>query len=510
MCIRRIAGAFTSRPTLFILGAAVIASAITVLTAALLYQMRFDAMLRARELSENITLILERDIERNIEIYDLTLRAVVDGVHSRDVMALPPMIRQIVLFDASSTARDLGSLLVTNAAGQVVIDSRSVPARTVFVGDRDYFLAQKATEDVGLFISKPFIPRVDNSGPTIGLSRRLKDEEGRFSGIVVGTLRVNYFTRLFEGVNVGTEGMISLSGRDGTLYASRPNAQHVAAIAQLEETSVQAHAAISNLDGVEWLLTSRQIGNYPLVVTVGLPVQHIYQNWKHRAGVIGAIVAALNTLLLASSVFFAQQLRKRRDMEHQLEILANIDGLTGLATRRALDTALDAEWRRANRDQRPLGMLMIDVDEFKRYNDHYGHGAGDAVLRMISRCIRDSIQRPGDIAGRYGGEEFCVLLPGADQAGTLLVAEKIRATIEAQNEPHAFSQHGRITVSVGACNHLGTPRCTESAAECLSRADVHLYAAKAAGRNLVMPHPRNPAAVNSRPAAHSEAQSLPA
>ncbi|MDP1013662.1 GGDEF domain-containing protein, partial [Klebsiella pneumoniae] len=87
----------------------------------------------------------------------------------------------------------------------------------------------------------------------------------------------------------------------------------------------------------------------------------------------------------------------------QLHLLANTDSLTGLGTRRALDSALDVEWRRANRHHTPMAVLMIDVDDFKPYNDRYGHAAGDTALRTVARCINDSIKRPGDFAGRYGG-----------------------------------------------------------------------------------------------------------
>lgn len=502
MFVRRIAIALASRPSLFIAGTASLAGVISILTAALLYEMRSDAMLRAQEFSENITLILERDIARNIETYDLSLQAVVDAVHNPHVMGLPPEIRQLVLFDRSSAARDLGSLLVANAQGSVFADSRAVPPRSVFVGDRDYFAAQKTAKDVGLFISKPFLPRVGGEGLTVGLSRRLNDVDGKFSGIVVGTLRVSYYTHLFEGVNVGAAGTIALSGLDGTLYASWSSDSRIVPTKPspvfAENAKILTVVATSEHDGVERLLTSRRIEGYPLAVTVGLPTQDIYRNWRYRAMVIGSIVATLNVLLLAASVFFAEQLRKRFEMERQLETLANTDGLTGLATRRAFDAAFDSEWRRANRTQQPLGVLMIDVDEFKQYNDHYGHAAGDVALRMISRCILDNVRRPGDIAGRYGGEEFCVVLPSTDQAGTLRMAEKIRGAIEAKGEPHAFSRHGRVTVSIGAYVYSGDALGMETTQDCLSRADEYLYAAKSAGRNCVMSSRPNQMAPNAK------------
>ncbi len=491
MPARRLAIALVSTPPLIIACAVIVAVAISALSAVLLYEMRADSMLRAGEFSENIALILERDIARNVEVYDLSMQAVIDGVKAPVVMALPTSIRQLVLFDRSSNARDLGSLLVTDAHGRVVIDSRSTPARPVQIGDRDYFRIQKETTDAGLFISKPFTPRIKGADTTIGLSRRLADVDGKFSGIVVGTMRINYFKRLFEGVNIGTGGEITLLSDDGTIFMRRPSnsAASVTSSADFATTNLArqgSFVAVSTVDGIERLYTYHHVGDYPLIVSVGLATSDIYSNWRQRAWAIGSIVAILNVLLLVVSIFFAEQLRRRLEMELQLQVLANTDGLTGMSTRRSLDGALDIEWRRANRHHQPLALLMIDVDEFKLFNDRHGHAAGDAALRMVARCIRENIRRPGDIAGRYGGEEFCVLLPNTDLVGAVAVADQIRVAIEAEGEPHPSSKHGHVTVSVGVAVHAWTARDEESATDCLRRADENLYTAKAAGRNCVM------------------------
>lgn len=496
MPARRLANALFSRPPLFIASAVLIAAIICTLTAFVLYEMRSDAMLRAREFSENISLILERDIARNVEVYDLSMQAVIDGVKAPDVMALPSAIRQLVLFDRSSNARDLGALLVTDTTGRVVIDSRSVPARDVQLGDRDYFRVQQANPNAGLFISRPFTPRaVVGADTTIGLSRRLDDAGGKFTGIVVGTLRLNYFRRLFEGVNVGYGGAITLMHDDGTIFMRRPYEEHSigSSVAQSDNFARTRLAregsfvVVAAIDGVERLYTYRHVGDYPLIITVGLSTNDIYSDWRQRAWVIGSIVALLNVLLIIASIFFAEQLRRRLEIEHQLHVLANTDGLTGLATRRAFDHALDTEWRRANRHQQPLAVLMIDVDEFKLYNDLHGHAAGDTALRLVARCVNENIRRPGDIAGRYGGEEFCVLLPSTDLAGALRVANTVRSAINALNAPHPSSQHGKVTVSIGVSVHEGTVSDSETPGDCVRRADLHLYEAKAAGRNCVMP-----------------------
>jgi two-component system chemotaxis family response regulator WspR len=168
----------------------------------------------------------------------------------------------------------------------------------------------------------------------------------------------------------------------------------------------------------------------------------------------------------------------------ELQRLTNSDGLTGLSNRRRLDDYVSAEWRRAMRDGATLGFLMIDVDNFKPYNDTYGHVAGDDVLRLIARTIESSLSRPGDLAARFGGEEFAVVLPGASAPGLRLLAEKIRIAVETLGVPHTGGSHGRLTVSIGGVTQ--TPRGEEGAKQLIEAADVALYRAKRDGRNRVI------------------------
>ena len=257
-------------------------------------------------------------------------------------------------------------------------------------------------------------------------------------------------------------------------------------------SSEGSYVEMAALDNVERLFSFRHIGEHPLIVAVGLATEDIYAEWWQRAWVIGGIVLLLDAVFMTLSVLFARQLRKRLEMEQQLQWLANTDGLTGLGTRRALDAALDVEWRRANRTRMPLAVLMIDVDEFKHFNDRYGHAAGDTALRTVARCVNDNIKRPGDFAGRYGGEEFCAILPGTDLAGAVRVAENIRAAVLAADEPNAGSAHGKLTVSIGVAVHTGIVTAEDTAEDLVRLADGRLYEAKAAGRNTVIPRQERP------------------
>jgi len=171
----------------------------------------------------------------------------------------------------------------------------------------------------------------------------------------------------------------------------------------------------------------------------------------------------------------------------RLEDLAATDALTLLPNRRGFDVRLAQEWRRSRREQTPLSLLLLDVDCFKLFNDHYGHQGGDDCLRRVGQGILDAArQRPGDIAARYGGEEFVVILPDTDELGAVHVAERIRAAVEALAIPHAAHPCGRVTASGGAAT--ARPEAAGTDLSGLIRlADEALYRAKCEGRNRVCP-----------------------
>jgi two-component system, chemotaxis family, response regulator WspR len=169
----------------------------------------------------------------------------------------------------------------------------------------------------------------------------------------------------------------------------------------------------------------------------------------------------------------------------ELSRLINVDGLTGLNNRRYFDEFADIEWKRAIREHAHFALLMIDVDDFKRYNDTYGHLAGDDVLRNVGRTIRSAAQRPGDIAARYGGEEFVVILPASSVEGTESFGEKLCRGVENLRIQHSGSTvAGVLTVSVGGAST--SPRPGDSLLTLIEAADVALYRAKRSGRNRIV------------------------
>jgi diguanylate cyclase (GGDEF)-like protein len=174
---------------------------------------------------------------------------------------------------------------------------------------------------------------------------------------------------------------------------------------------------------------------------------------------------------------------------HQIRLnerLGTIDPLTDLHNRRSFNERIELEWKRAARDKRPLSFLMTDVDNFKIYNDTYGHPQGDTLLKTAAKILSSSVKRPADLVARLGGEEFGVLLPDTDPDMVLVVAENIRKNVEAAQIPTA---NGKIitsvTISIGAVSTIPVASDVAGIDKFIVKADEYLYKAKKAGRNRV-------------------------
>ncbi len=173
-----------------------------------------------------------------------------------------------------------------------------------------------------------------------------------------------------------------------------------------------------------------------------------------------------------------------KDVEEHLSNLAVHDGLTGIYNRRYFDETLAREWKRTMREKAPLSLIMLDIDYFKKYNDTYGHQAGDECLRQVATTISGALRRPADMAARYGGEEFVVVLPNLKLEDSAKFGETIRAKIEALKMEHKQSDANPfITVSLGIASVV--PSSISSYEELVGAADKALYSAKNKGRNRV-------------------------
>lgn len=171
-----------------------------------------------------------------------------------------------------------------------------------------------------------------------------------------------------------------------------------------------------------------------------------------------------------------------QDVNRALVKLSSQDGLTGIANRRAFDAALELEWQRGLRSGKPLGLILGDIDYFKRYNDHYGHMAGDDCLKMVAAALAARCGRAGDVAARYGGEEFAMLLPDAALPESLRIAEEVLASVRALGIPHEESEAAScVSMSLGVA--VCVPGLRKTPQRLIDAADRALYQAKSDGRN---------------------------
>ncbi|TYL85499.1 diguanylate cyclase [Bradyrhizobium rifense] len=217
----------------------------------------------------------------------------------------------------------------------------------------------------------------------------------------------------------------------------------------------------------------------------------VYRQRQREKGEIW-VEAALHVTRASDSgeidgvVAVVRDMTEQKDLQDKLISLALTDGLTGLANRRAFDERLADEWARARRDGAQLSLLLIDVDHFKAFNDHYGHLAGDGCLRALGRILSTHARRPADLAARYGGEEFAVLLPNTGADGCAEVGEEIRGALRDLAMLHAQSLPSRlVTVSLGAATGFPSQTTTDCSA-LVAAADRALYAAKDSGRDRLV------------------------
>ncbi|WP_245643970.1 sensor domain-containing diguanylate cyclase [Paraburkholderia oxyphila] len=473
------------------LAGTLIATLMAALTYTALYAGRAEELRHAVENSENIVRLVSSDIARNVELYDLSLRAAVSAAQQPETWALPQALRQRVLFDRATAASFLGGAYVLDAQGRLKASQSGIDEPGVSFADRDYFLAQQRNPDAGLFISKPYQSRLRHGVLSIALTRRIDMPDGAFAGVALVAVRLDYFQQLVDRVDIGRRGGVFIIMQDGTLLASKPpmplgvgadysNWRNYKIISRRDAGTFTAHA---EADGVERVYTYAHVANTPIIVGAAPAVGDILAAWRRRAWFALVMTTLFGGAWVGVSWVLAFALRDKIIAEGELQRLAVTDPLTGLANRRALDQRLVAEWHRASREQTPLSVLFFDVDHFKLFNDTYGHAAGDEVLMLVAERIASGTRRTSDMAARYGGEEFAVLLPGTALQGARKVADKIRRRIETSNLAHSGSRYGRVTVSVGCASC--EPPVGDSGAKLLAAADALLYEAKAAGRNQV-------------------------
>lgn len=466
--------------------------AFIILQAITLWQGRQYALQSALESTQNVQSTLRATIERNLTLLDLTLTGMRNTLKIEGLAAMAPALRNVVLFDRATHNEFLGSLLVLDPEGRIKYDSSSVEPRAVDLSDRDYFAAQKQ-EDQGVFLSHPFISHQRTGDPSIALSRRLEGPDGQFEGVVIATLRLAFFSHVFEEVKLGSRDVISLVMTDGTIILRHPPDQSGtdflgksfagSPIFQRMLHDPSYFMDTSRVDGVERYYVHSRIGDFPLILSVAFSVEDALAEWRERSVIVSTITLVMSIGIIALVLALRRMLLRSYKLEQSLRLAALTDPLTGLANRRAFDDAMEREWKRSSRTKTPLCLIVADGDHFKAVNDTFGHAGGDLALKMIADRIGRGARRPSDVAARYGGEEFAILLPNTTREGALNVAENIRVRVDRARITLPDGRALATTISLGIASM--EPGEATQVSELFEQADAALYRAKRAGRNAV-------------------------
>jgi len=467
----------------------------------------FRMQLKEKEIAtSNMTRALAQHAENTVQAADTVLVGLVErlessGLHEANRPGLHKLLKRHV-----SELPMLQAVFLFDEHGRQFVNSQQPLPNNTDGSLREYFIFHRNNTTPDPHIAPPQ-RSVVTADWIIPLTRRINHPDGSFAGVAVANIRLQHFKQYYDSFDIGQQGTILLVLDNGELLVRRapnettnrldiadgPLFREYQANGPVGSAMLTAHA-----DNIERLYSYRHVDGFPLLMATGLAKKEILANWWRDTWRNVCFVALMVAGLGLSASRLVRQLDLRDQLEFELreakltletlngslKTLALHDALTGLANRRQFETALETELSRATRDGTSLALVMLDVDYFKQYNDLYGHPAGDECLRKIGGAIRMAQHRAGDLAVRYGGEEFAVLLPRTDLAGAMAVAEKIRSAVGELALPHAANPAGVVTISAGV-EAVVPARSGNGALELVQAADTALYAAKSNGRNCV-------------------------
>lgn len=470
-------------------------------TITLLFLSIYESLTHERELQikgaqdsvRGLAIALSKETEASIHVAELVLLQIAEYVKLQPSLMEATtsdlhdiLNRNHALLRRGEFEFSFGHLFVLREDGRNVANTVSHPVIEIDASDRPYFKHHKASSTEEVFISQPMVSKVTLER-RVFLTKRLASEAGEFMGVVGVHLNLEHFDRMYQQLGLPVSGLINLIRTDGAGIYSYPYSDDFYETG-LGQNSILNDMLVSRVGSFEGELSPftsdvRVIGyrvsdKYPLVSVISLSLTGILSDWRWHTIVILSIFLAVSLVLLLVVLLVKRQISS-------LTLLAELsshDSLTGVWNRREFDQKLLEEWRRASRRKSEIALLFIDIDFFKRYNDAYGHTAGDRCLERIAKVLEGLFCRAGEQVFRYGGEEFVVLLPGVSMKDAASLAQRALEGVRAQKIPHKASGVGnRVTVSIGVAT--GIPDQEQEPGALVDAADEALYAAKSDGRD---------------------------
>jgi diguanylate cyclase (GGDEF)-like protein len=458
-----------------------------------MWQLREASLRSAKLVTASLAESISQQVENTIKTADtvvatLVQRAEDDGVDPASLQRLYGVMTPLAA--ALPAIHEMG---LTDKDGNAIVKSLVAHPVGLNYRERDYFRHLSTHDTRDAFIGRPVRSKIDGS-LNITVSRRLNARDGSFAGIVVTSVSMDFFRKLFESIQSKSGGSISLLADDGMVLAASPEAFGDGGFAALAASPPHALEYLSP-DGVRRVGSYNRLSRYPMIAVVAEDSGLILAQWHAQLLMHAAIVLVILAIIGALAWRVDQANRAAR-------LQALRDALTGLANRRCFNETIDREFGRARRHWQPLSLIMMDIDLFKSFNDRYGHPAGDACLRAVAAAVQGVLSRPCDLVARYGGEEIAILLPDTDLAGAINVLGHIPVSVRSLAIAHEGSPHGIVTLSAGVAVWTPGGRIATAAA-LVEAADAALYAAKARGRDTFTVHPSAESAAPT--AAHKSA-----
>jgi diguanylate cyclase (GGDEF)-like protein len=370
-----------------------------------------------------------------------------------------------------------------NANGVGISDKNCIMTHTpAIVGfdaiDREWCSIPKNNPKIQTYISNMFESNIDEL--MVVQVRKFPGET--FTGLAGFGVNLDFFSKWLEKVKTTPHGMIAIVDSKMNLLAREPALENM--LGKKIDNSIIKDFIASNitqtwhsgkdiiLDKENSIYSLRKVDNSPFVVVVAESNEDWQESWRKQ--VVVSILILITLWIMAWKIL--QHYIQTLENEKKLELMSLTDQLTGLYNRHKLHQVFTSEINRSNRFEEIFGIILLDLDLFKNVNDNYGHDVGDLVLKEISQILKDNI-RISDTLGRWGGEEFLIILPQIDLEGAVVLAQKLRKEIE----NHQFSIVGKMTASFGIAYY----RKGDDENSIIKRADEALYKAKEMGRNIV-------------------------
>jgi diguanylate cyclase (GGDEF)-like protein len=451
----------------------------------------------------NLSKTLSSNIEATLTQADTVLIGVkeqleADGSDAESLKKLEELLKA-----QQKRLPQIHGFFIYDEQGRWLLNSNGIIPAGANNSDRDYFIYHREHTEPGPYIGPSIRSRSTNEW-VMTVSRRINHPDGSFAGVTIATIYLNYFLSLYDGVDMGANGLINLATLSGHIMVRKPfrdsdvglNISTGEVFALLKPDVNSGTATIKSfIDGVERVIGFRRINGYPLVVIAAFDRNEILADWRSES--LASLIISSVLLLILSFIGYrliklmSQQIQAQRELQASqknyieankaLGLMALEDGLTKIANRRQFDLFIEAEINRKKRKLDGTALIMIDIDFFKLYNDHYGHVRGDECLKTVAAIIKTHVNRAGDLAARYGGEEFAIVLTNTDYVGAFLLAEKIRLELEQNKIEHIKSPLGVVTISIGISTLAEEKADTPE--NVVDTADKALYIAKSNGRN---------------------------